>query len=116
MPGLRTSIKKLANDWHNGFNAAVMFAGLSGEGFEAEGLAEAAADTTANSAIWDAANSIEEWLGEGYTKVEGETSDLILRSADGTKQIRFDLTNSHGLDPHVNVETWQLRKPFPRRW
>ena len=60
-----------------------------------------------------AASSVEEWLGQGYTKVQSETSDLVLRSADGTKQIRFDLSNPHGLDPHINVETWQPRNLYP---
>lgn len=60
-----------------------------------------------------AARSIEEWLGPGYTRGRSDTSDLVLRSADGTRQIRFDLTDPHGLDPHVNVETWQPRNLYP---
>lgn len=40
-------------------------------------------------------------------------SDFILRSADGTKQIRLDVTNPHGLSPHVNVETFVPRNAFP---
>ena len=82
-------------------------------GAEAEAFEEAAAAKTTASNVSRAANSVEEWLGQGYTKVESETSDLVLRSADGTKQIRFDLSNPHGLDPHINVETWQPRNLYP---
>lgn len=34
-------------------------------------------------------------------------SDLMLRSENGTRTIRFDLINSHGDKPHINVQTWQ---------
>ena len=55
---------------------------------------------------------LEEYMGEGMiaTKpgIKGK-SDLILTSTDRTKKIRFDIENSHGLDPHVNVETFQPR-------
>jgi hypothetical protein len=37
-------------------------------------------------------------------KAEKTGSDLALRSADGLKVLRFDLVNSHGLQPHINVE------------
>jgi RHS repeat-associated protein len=52
------------------------------------------------------------WLGPGFEKVENG-SDLMVRSLDKTRQIRFDLTNPHGLDPHVNIETWALRNLYP---
>jgi hypothetical protein len=39
--------------------------------------------------------------------------DLILRSKDGCKQIRFDLNNPHGLDPHINIETFTSRNLYP---
>lgn len=54
-------------------------------------------------------------LGEGSTIRTGPSggSDFILRSADGTTQIRLDITNPHGLDPHVNVETFVPRNAFP---
>jgi RHS repeat-associated protein len=60
------------------------------------------------------ADDVLEWLGQNssMSKPPGG-SDLVLRSADGTKQIRFDLTNPHGLDPHVNVETFEPRDLFP---
>ena len=59
-------------------------------------------------------DDILEWVGPKSTmsKPPGG-SDLILRSSDGTKQIRFDLTNPHGLQPHVNVETFVPRNFFP---
>ena len=59
-------------------------------------------------------DDILEWVGPKSTmsKPPGG-SDLILRSSDGTKQIRFDLTNPHGLQPHVNVETFVPRNLFP---
>jgi hypothetical protein len=59
-------------------------------------------------------DDILEWIGPNSTmsKPPGG-SDLILRSADGTRQIRFDLTNPHGLQPHVNVETFVPRNLFP---
>ena len=57
---------------------------------------------------------IEEYLGPGM-RIEkpSKGSDLILRSADGTKQIRFDISNQHGLEPHVKIETWKPRNLFP---
>jgi len=60
------------------------------------------------------ADDVLEWLGADSTlsKPPGG-SDLVLRSADGTKQIRFDLANPHGLGPHVNVETFEPRNLFP---
>lgn len=58
----------------------------------------------------------EECLGEGMkvTKpsVQGK-SDLILTSADGTKKIKFDINNSHELEPHVNVEVPTPRNAYP---
>ena len=59
-------------------------------------------------------DDILEWVGPKSTmsKPPGG-SDLILRSSDGTKQICFDLTNPHGLQPHVNVETFVPRNFFP---
>lgn len=58
---------------------------------------------------------IEEYMGTSMkiTKpgVKGK-SDLILTSADETKKIRFDIKNSHGLEPHVNIETYEPRNSF----
>lgn len=54
-------------------------------------------------------------LGNGKLIIEkpANGSDLIIRTADKTKSIRFDLSNPHGLDPHVNVEAWKPRNLFP---
>ena len=52
-----------------------------------------------------------DWFGERATTEVG--ADLILKSADKTKQIRFDLTNPHGLEPHINVQTFRLRNLYP---
>ena len=67
------------------------------------------------SKVDDAAKSISDFLGEGATAVKPAPggSDLILRSADGTRQIRFDLSNPHGLEPHINIEMFQPRNLFP---
>lgn len=60
------------------------------------------------------ADDLLKWTGPGSTleKVPGG-SDLIIRSANGTKQIRFDISNPHGLDPHINVETFKARNLYP---
>ncbi len=59
-------------------------------------------------------NDIKEYMGPGMKVIKPEKgSDLILRSADGTKQIRFDITDSHGLEPHVNIETYIPRNAYP---
>ena len=54
-------------------------------------------------------------LGDGATIQRGPVngSDFILRAADGTRQIRIDLSNPHGLQPHVNIETFAPRNAFP---
>ena len=52
------------------------------------------------------ARIVTEWLGPGATRTQSG-SDLMLRSADGTRTIRFDLINSHGDLPHINVQTWE---------
>jgi hypothetical protein len=75
-------------------------------------------EAVAEERVTNAADAIEKWLGEGYTKFESPTSDLALKSADGTRTVRFDLTNPHGLAPHVNIQTWQPRNLYPgdRAW
>lgn len=67
----------------------------------------------AASSVSNAKQAIMDWLGEGSTAVEDSDADLMLQSADKTRSIRFDLENSHGLDPHINVETWQPRNLYP---
>ena len=64
----------------------------------------------------DLMNKIIDYLGEGFTVLKPpglRNSDLILTSADGTKQIRFDILYSHGKKPHVNVETFVPRNKYP---
>ena len=65
--------------------------------------------------IENTVSAIETWLGEGATARRPPVggSDLILRSADGTRQIRFDISNPHGLQPHINVETFRALNRYP---
>jgi len=73
-----------------------------------------AAKSVAVPKIGKVADGILDWIGLKSTLSKPPVgSDLILRSADGTRQIRFDLTNPHGLKPHVNVETFTPRNLFP---
>jgi len=59
-------------------------------------------------------NSAEKFLGKNYSAIKPPKGpDLILRSQDGLRQIRFDITNSHGLEPHVNIETFKPRNAYP---
>ena len=71
----------------------------------------------AEGKIAAAADAIEGWLGKGYERVESATSDLVLRSAkpiEGElRMVRFDLTNPHGLPPHINVQTFRFRNLYP---
>jgi RHS repeat-associated protein len=85
----------------------VIGAGLSAQG-------SALARSQGNLAD-DFLNGASDALGEGATIQRGPPggSDFILRSADGTRQIRLDVTNPHGLNPHVNVETFAPRNAFP---
>jgi hypothetical protein len=75
-----------------------------GEAFDAEKLEQIVKD-------------ILDWLSHGGTKgikqIPHCDSDFGLTSADGTKSIRFDLQNSHGLDPHVNLESKVPRNLYP---
>lgn len=53
-------------------------------------------------------------LGDGATIQRGSmSSDFTLRSANGTRQIRIDFSNPHGLQPHINIETFSPRNAFP---
>jgi hypothetical protein len=58
-------------------------------------------------------DDILDWVGPNSTmsKPPGG-SDLILGLPMERKQIRFDLTNPDGLDPHVNVKTFKPRNLF----
>jgi hypothetical protein len=69
--------------------------------------------STGTSRLAATKQSILEWLGEDATVVQNSDSDLMLQSADKTRTIRFDLVNSHGEAPHINVETWRPRNLYP---
>ena len=57
---------------------------------------------------------VKGFLGADFQVIKPqEGPDLILRSKDGTRQIRFDISNPHGLEPHVNFETFKARQLFP---
>ncbi|MGA7674884.1 MAG: RHS repeat-associated core domain-containing protein, partial [Rhizomicrobium sp.] len=74
-----------------------------------KGIGAAASITRAEGV----ADSVMDFLGPGATRVERTGSDLMLRSADGTRSIRFDLINSHGDAPHINLEMWENANRFP---
>jgi hypothetical protein len=63
--------------------------------------------------VEQAQQALEEFLGPGATRVESTGSDLMLRSANGTRVVRFDLQNSHGLNPHINIELKAPRNLYP---
>ena len=65
------------------------------------------------SKVGDAKSAIMEWLGNGAKPIEETGSDLMLRSADRTRTVRFDLVNSHGDAAHINVQTWKPRNLYP---
>ena len=54
----------------------------------------------------DAIKEGKAFLGEGYQNVEPGR----YVSADGYRQMRFDLTHHDGLPAHINLETW--KKPI----
>lgn len=82
--------------------------------FATLGLGKAMKAVNTATKVNKVGDDILDWVGPKSTmeKPPGG-SDLILRSADGTKQVRFDLTNPHGLKPHVNVETFKPRNLYP---
>lgn len=59
-------------------------------------------------------SQIEHYLGKGSVAFKPGLgkSDLILRSADKTKQLRLDIIHCHGLKPHINFEILQTRNPL----
>jgi hypothetical protein len=58
----------------------------------------------ASSAIEDAAQSIEDYLGGPPDRAfPNDAGDMILMRGD--KKIRFDINNPHGYDPHFHMET-----------
>jgi hypothetical protein len=62
-------------------------------------------------------NAIEDFLGFGYKKDYAPNGSVILKSADGTKQIRFDINDFHGDagGPHINVEEFVPKYPGSSR-
>jgi hypothetical protein len=66
----------------------------------------AAANPEKTAQLSQGAAKVIDWLQPNWTPVKSG-SDLMLRSADGTRTIRFDLINSHGDKPHINVQTWE---------
>jgi len=67
----------------------------------------------------DIIQKIMDYLGEGFkAKKTDHGSDLILTSEDGRKQIRFDISNPHGDEPHVNIEGFEPRNLYPgdKKW
>jgi hypothetical protein len=92
--------------------AATILEGNEGALEKDEGVLEENAGVLEDK-VATASNAITERLGEGWTSFESKTSDLALRSNDWTRRVRFDLTNSHGLAPHINIETWAMRNLYP---
>jgi RHS repeat-associated protein len=102
---LPTTIPAALEQWASDPSAIGSTVGQIGIGVGAAKALSAAGETlSAGDKVSSAANAVEDWLGEGYTKVETGSGNLMFRSADGTKSIRFDLSGS---EPHINVETWQ---------
>lgn len=81
------------------------------------GAPATAAETAgaSGSRVAGLASDLESYLGPGFTKIESPTGNSIFRSADGTRQIRFDLNDFHGdpNGPHINLETWTPRNLYP---
>lgn len=96
-----------------GLNVGTIFAGgaLGGSGSSLSVVPEEGPPLSRGAQL------ITEWLEGGATRVDS-TSDLMLQSADGQRTIHFDLVNSHGLDPHVNVLIQRPRNLYPGdgRW
>ncbi len=69
----------------------------------------------AGSKLDDIVSLLHKFLGDKFlaSKPRQPGSDLILQSVDKAKQVRFDITNPHGLPPHVNIETFELRNRYP---
>jgi hypothetical protein len=92
--------------------AGVLVPELGAEEVLAE-AAEGAVEATGASAeqLNGLADKVLDWLGEGSEIGDSSTSDLRMISEDGTRQIRFDITDPHGLDPHINLETFEPSYP-----
>lgn len=100
-----------------------LYGAMAGVGVEGAMMGAAGAKVAGGSAgagascpVKNTAKAMEDFLGPGYTVVPPGPrggSDLHLRSADGLRHIRFDLVNSHGMAPHINVEQWTPRNLYP---
>jgi hypothetical protein len=82
---------------------------LAGKGLFALGTA------AAGSRIDDFVGLLHRFLGSEFraSKPPGSGADLILESLDRSRQVRFDITNPHGLSPHVNIQTFEPRNLYP---
>ncbi|MDP3092209.1 MAG: SpvB/TcaC N-terminal domain-containing protein [Nitrospira sp.] len=82
---------------------------LAGKGLFALGTA------ASGSKIDDFVGLLHRFLGNEFraTKPPQPGSDLILESLDKSRQVRFDITNPHGLSPHVNIQTFEPRNLYP---
>ena len=82
---------------------------------EVRAFGAAESEVASSSKIAGLAGDLESHLGPGFTKIESPTGNSIFRSADGTKQIRFDLNDFHGdpNGPHINLETWAPKNLYP---
>ncbi len=88
--------------------------GAIGSAAEVAERAVAAESEQMTNAIEDFVGAARNFLGDNFTVIKPEEgSDLILRSEDGLRQIRFDVSDPHGLDPHVNIETFTPRDAYP---
>ena len=67
------------------------------------------------SRLDDFIDVVKGFLGQEFNVIKPGHggSDLIMRSADDSRQVRFDLSNPHGLSPHVNIEQFTPRNLYP---
>ena len=92
---------------------AVIMALTAGAGGGGGGARATSAAPANASRVEAAKKGILDWLGPGAKPVQNSGSDLMIQSADKTRTIRFDLKNSHGDAPHINIQTWRPRNLFP---
>jgi hypothetical protein len=106
-----------ARDMRMGFGSGVVgvFGPLALSRLRGVGPVAAERGVGSGGKISGLAGDIESHLGPGFTKIESPTGNPIFRSADGTKQIRFDLKDFHSdpKGPHINLETWVPRNKYP---
>jgi RHS repeat-associated protein len=78
-------------------------------------LARMVRPAKASGNVEKAFKAVNEFLGPKPEVRPGGGSDLILKNTNGTRQVRFDIKNSHGDAPHINVETWSPKAPGSAR-